>query len=128
MKKLLMIIMILTALYKVTSSQTSNENNAINIAGDVSDKAKKNFELYQNSPKEFKEITAIKFHLYKEGKVKLYVSDVNGNLTETLAEGIMDAGQYYVYYKAYKGLASGVYKYTLEVDGISQSKEMILIN
>ncbi|MDQ3194400.1 MAG: hypothetical protein M3P82_05305 [Bacteroidota bacterium] len=124
MKTFLLIIMILTALYRVTSSQTSTLNKVFKSSGDVKEVAGKNFELYQNKPMEFKDVTAIQFDLYSEGYVNLSVYNSDGKLIETLAEGNMEAGIYTVYYK--KGLAQCTYKYTIDVDGTTQSKELIL--
>ncbi len=127
MKKILLSLMILIALYKVTSSQTSGEKNSI-IKSVVKDESNKNFELYESNPKLFKEITNIQFEIYREGKVNLYVNDLKGKPIEILVDGNMEPGKYSVYFKANKDLTPGVYIYKLEVDGESQSKEMILIN
>ena len=127
LKKILLTIMILVALYRVTSSQPSEVVKEIDYSGDTIDKVNKTFELYQNNPLQFKELTSIKFDIYKEGNVSLQVYDSKNNLIETLADENMEAGKYNVYFKADDRLAPGVYNYILEVDGTSQRKEMILL-
>ncbi|MEO8664765.1 MAG: hypothetical protein ABI462_04645 [Ignavibacteria bacterium] len=127
MKKILLTIMILIALYRVTSSQPSEVAKELYYSEDSINKLNKSFELYQNYPRQFNEVTSIKFDIYSEGNVKLQVFDSVGKLVETLADGIMEAGTYNVYFKAESGLVSGVYNCKLDVDGSSQSKDMLLV-
>jgi hypothetical protein len=123
MRRIIFITIVLMAIYKVTLySQTS-------VTGFNSDSAEKEtFKLFQNEPMEFREVTDIKFDLFKSGKVNLNVFDSGGNLIETLIEnGEMYPGKYSIYFKSSSELTPGEYFYELNVNGIKKVMKMVFI-
>ena len=81
--------------------------------------------LYQNYPNPFNPVTQIKFDLAKTADVKLNVYNVNGQKIAELANGVMNAGKHAVEFDGSK-LNTGIYYYTLNVDGNSVTKKMVL--
>ncbi|MFZ4590284.1 MAG: choice-of-anchor V domain-containing protein [Ignavibacteria bacterium] len=84
------------------------------------------FKLNQNFPNPFNPSTKINFLLNKSGLAKLSVFDSKGNLVKNLLNERKNAGEYTVDFNG-SGLSSGVYFYKLEVNGISETKRMLLI-
>ncbi|MDA3838515.1 MAG: lectin like domain-containing protein [Candidatus Delongbacteria bacterium] len=86
------------------------------------------FELEQNYPNPFNPNTIINFSVPEnDSKLKLAVYNVNGQLVSTLFDGIKNSGRHSINFNA-SALNSGVYYYTLEVDGVKQStKKMVMI-
>ncbi|MBU4487438.1 MAG: T9SS type A sorting domain-containing protein, partial [Candidatus Delongbacteria bacterium] len=83
------------------------------------------FNLYQNYPNPFNPVTQIKFDLTKTSKIKLSIYNINGQIVAELANGVKNAGYHVVDFDGSK-LNSGVYYYTLCVDGKNITKKMIL--
>ncbi|NOR44692.1 MAG: T9SS type A sorting domain-containing protein, partial [Candidatus Delongbacteria bacterium] len=94
-----------------------SENNSI-----------RNFKLEQNYPNPFNPNTTINFSVPQDNsKLKLVIYNVNGQLVNTLFDGIKNRGRHSITFDA-SALNSGVYYYTLEVDGIKQAtKKMVMI-
>jgi len=86
----------------------------------------KGFELYQNYPNPFNPITQIRFDLAKTANIKLSVYNINGQLVSEPAKGVKNAGYHVVDFDGSK-LNSGIYYYTLEIDGKAITKKMVLI-
>ncbi|MBN1479873.1 T9SS C-terminal target domain-containing protein [candidate division KSB1 bacterium] len=86
----------------------------------------KEFALAQNYPNPFNPSTNISFSLQQPSFVMLTVSDLRGRIVASLADGQLEAGEYYFTFDA-SGLASGVYIYTLSLDSQSISKKMTLL-
>ncbi|MBP9582644.1 MAG: T9SS type A sorting domain-containing protein [Ignavibacteriaceae bacterium] len=95
------------------------------------------FNLFQNYPNPFNPSTKIKYTIPnftpngEEGsRVQLKVFDILGNEIATLVNEEKPAGTYEVDFNASSaagGLSSGVYIYTLKVNGVSYSKSMMLM-
>ena len=83
-------------------------------------------ELYQNYPNPFNPVTSIKFALAKMAEVKLSVYNISGQLVSQLANGTMNAGIHAVDFDGSK-LNSGIYYYSLEVDGRAMTRRMVLM-
>lgn len=83
-------------------------------------------ELYQNYPNPFNPETSIKFTLAANSKVSLSVYNTKGEKVMALLDGNMKAGYYNTSFNGSK-LVSGVYYYTLKVDGKAMTKKMMLI-
>jgi len=81
--------------------------------------------LHQNYPNPFNPVTQIKFDLAKTGNVKLSIYNVSGQKVAELADGIRNAGFHIVEFDGSK-FNSGIYYYTLEVDGKNITKKMVL--
>jgi hypothetical protein len=82
--------------------------------------------LYQNYPNPFNPVTQIRFSLAKTAEVKLSVYNISGQLVSQLASGTLNAGVHAVDFDGSK-LNSGVYYYTLETEGKSMAKKMLLV-
>ena len=83
-------------------------------------------ELFQNYPNPFNPVTQIKFALAKTSDVKLSVYNISGQLVSQLASGVKNAGHHTVDFDGSR-LNSGIYYYTLEVDGKAITKRMLMI-
>ncbi|MFY0696310.1 MAG: T9SS type A sorting domain-containing protein [Balneola sp.] len=85
-----------------------------------------NFNLYQNYPNPFNPTTTIQFELDKSTFTKLAVYDVLGRKVQELVNEIRPAGTNTIEFNA-TNLASGVYLYRLEANGVVQTKRLTLI-
>ncbi|GMU86672.1 MAG: hypothetical protein AMXMBFR48_19140 [Ignavibacteriales bacterium] len=85
------------------------------------------FELLQNYPNPFNPTTEISFILKTRSHVLLKVYDMLGKEITKLADGLYDQGRHSVRFSG-KRFASGVYIYTLTVNGgMSISRKMSLL-
>jgi photosystem II stability/assembly factor-like uncharacterized protein len=85
------------------------------------------FELHQNYPNPFNPSTNISFSMKRRSAVSIEVFDVKGNTVAVPVDGQFSAGTHSVTLYS-NGLASGVYFYTLKVDGVSvDSKRMVIL-
>jgi hypothetical protein len=87
--------------------------------------------LAQNYPNPFNPMTTIKFSLRVSGKVSLKVYNILGMEVASLVDGDMQAGQQMVSFNASR-FASGVYIYSLKVEGrdgskFNSAKKMLLL-
>ncbi|MBD3168535.1 MAG: T9SS type A sorting domain-containing protein [candidate division Zixibacteria bacterium] len=82
--------------------------------------------LGQNYPNPFNATTTIPFTLENSGHVTVTVYNLSGQVVETLADGVMDAGQHTVSWDA-SSVASGVYFYTLETGEYTTAKKLNLL-
>lgn len=84
------------------------------------------FVLNQNFPNPFNPTTKIQYAISRTQFVMLEVYDILGREVATLVNEEKPAGSYEVQFNA-SSLSSGVYIYTLKVNGVSYSKSMILL-
>lgn len=85
------------------------------------------FQLFQNYPNPFNPTTNIQFDLVNSSKVSLKVFNVLGEVVATLVGGeALSAGAHTYSFDA-SNLASGVYMYRLEANGISSTRKMVLM-
>jgi hypothetical protein len=85
------------------------------------------FHLYQNYPNPFNPTTNILFDLPRNARVSLHVYNVLGEAVGTLYDHqMLTAGSKTVSFDA-SNLASGVYLYRLDVDGVSAVRKMVLM-
>ena len=82
--------------------------------------------LHQNYPNPFNPVTTIRFELVKPAFTRLTVYDALGRKIRTLTEEIRPTGINSVSFDA-SDLASGIYLYRLEADGLLQTRKMTLI-
>ena len=83
--------------------------------------------LSQNYPNPFNPVTNLKFGISEFGFVSLKVYDILGNELMTLVNGIKPAGNYEVEFNG-SHITSGVYFYTLSINGIRiDTKRMLLL-
>ena len=85
-----------------------------------------NFDLFQNYPNPFNPTTTIQFELDKSTFTKLTVFDLLGRKVRELVNEIRPAGTNTIEFNA-NNLASGVYLYRLEANGVVQTKRLTLI-
>lgn len=85
-----------------------------------------NFKLYQNYPNPFNPITTIEYELKEYSLVNLKVYDLLGNETAVLVNSNKEPGYHNVNFNA-SNLPSGVYVYTLQINGFTDSKKMLLL-
>ncbi|MEO9886064.1 MAG: T9SS type A sorting domain-containing protein [Balneola sp.] len=83
-------------------------------------------ELQQNYPNPFNPTTTIQFELVKATSTKLTVYDVLGRKVRELVNEIRPAGTNTIQFDA-ANLASGIYLYRLEANGVVQTKRLTLI-
>ncbi len=85
------------------------------------------FTLYQNYPNPFNPSTTIQFDLAQSARVTLKVFNVLGEQVATLINNeSLNAGVQTVEFDA-SSLASGVYLYQLEAQGMMQTRKMVLM-
>jgi len=84
------------------------------------------FSLAQNFPNPFNPATTISFNMPETGAASLKVFDLAGREVATLVNGLMNRGEQSVVFDA-SGLNSGVYFYTFETAGVSQTRKMVLV-
>ncbi|MFA5012551.1 MAG: choice-of-anchor V domain-containing protein [Ignavibacteria bacterium] len=85
-----------------------------------------NFRLNQNYPNPFNPVTKINYSIAKSGNVTLSVFDSKGNLVKNLVNERKQAGEYNVEFNGI-GLSSGVYFYTININGLSETRKMMLV-
>lgn len=120
-------------LYATVTSGTSAWNWApnkgivvINPTGLKRAQEVREFRLEQNYPNPFNPATSISFELPKNSYVTLKVFDLIGNELETLIDGELGSGSHKIIWNA-NSYSSGVYFYTLETDGYTSTKKMMLV-
>jgi len=84
------------------------------------------YELGQNYPNPFNPTTVISFTIPQAGNISLKVYNALGQEVATLLDEYKDAANYQVNFNA-SNLSSGVYFYTLNVNGFTQTKKMMLV-
>jgi hypothetical protein len=86
----------------------------------------KDFLLHQNYPNPFNPGTTIEYELSRRTHILVTVYDVLGREITTLVDRVQDPGLHYVKLDGSR-LPSGVYLYRMRVDGISETKKMLLM-
>jgi hypothetical protein len=84
------------------------------------------FRLYNNYPNPFNPSTVITFETSRECRISLKVYDILGIEISDLVTGVKTAGLYHVRFDA-SNLPSGIYLYTLNAGGYSETKRMLLL-
>jgi hypothetical protein len=125
--------------YKVTAVYNTNNESSptnivtVNIQGDEIEKRSysipvviDNYQLDQNYPNPFNPSTIINYTLINEGLVKIKVFDILGSEVVELVSETKAAGEHSIEFKV-GNLPNGVYIYTLQVNGDTKSKKMLLL-
>jgi hypothetical protein len=84
------------------------------------------YDLTQNFPNPFNPNTIINYSIKDAGLVKIKVFDILGSEVSNLVNETKEAGNFAVEFNA-ANLPSGVYIYTLQVNGFTSSKKMLLM-
>lgn len=104
--------------WKITGTMTDGiESERVSLTQD--------FELMQNYPNPFNPTTEISFNIKNDSRVKLTVFNSNGEQVMSLVDGKMAKGLHKVNFDATQ-LNSGVYFYQLDVNGMMETKKMVL--
>jgi len=87
----------------------------------------KSGELLQNVPNPFNGFTQIWYKLDNDSDVTIKIFDYTGKQIRAYNQGAMDKGSHFIEFSS-AGLPSGIYFYTLEVNGqLSDSKKMTVM-
>lgn len=92
----------------------------------ISDLVPAAYQLEQNYPNPFNPVTTIRYSVPKQGQVSLKVYNILGQEVVTLVDQQQSAGTYEVKFGA-PNMASGMYFYTLEADGVKLTRKMMLV-
>ncbi len=84
------------------------------------------YKLEQNYPNPFNPVTYLEFEISQLGFVSLKVYDILGKEVKTLVNEIKQPGIYQVEFDG-SNLASGAYFYTINTQGFTDTKRMILL-
>ncbi len=84
-----------------------------------------NFNLEQNNPNPFKELTIIKYSLPYQSKVTVVITNSYGKVMDKLISSTQEAGTYELKFSA-DGLPRGTYFCHIVADKFSDSREMEL--
>ncbi len=84
------------------------------------------FEMSQNYPNPFNPVTSISYNLPQDGRVKLQIFNVKGQLVSTLLDQHQNAGYYKVEWDAAEQ-SSGIYFFKLLWDGHEEIRKCILM-
>jgi len=84
------------------------------------------FDLSQNYPNPFNPTTNIKFTIAKQGNYKLVVYNLLGEEVAVLMNGTLEKGSHQVVFNG-SNLASGIYVYSLQGEGLKITKKMVLM-
>lgn len=107
-------------------SITTLVSDNLTVSNETIESQPSSIYLRQNYPNPFNPVTMISYQLPVSGEVTLKVFDLLGREVATLVEGGVNAGTHQVRFDA-SGLSSGVYLYTLETSGFTQTRKMLLI-
>ncbi len=114
-----------TDLYKVENGQPTSIKQ-VPVSNEEAPEIPNVVSLKQNYPNPFNPTTTIEFELDKSTFTKLTVFNVLGRKVRELVNETRPAGTNTIEFNA-TNLASGVYLYRLEVDGVVQTKRLTLI-
>jgi photosystem II stability/assembly factor-like uncharacterized protein len=84
------------------------------------------FALEQNYPNPFNPATRIVYSVPKTSVVELKIYDLLGRTIATLVNGVQTVGTHTVTFDA-KGLASGVYLYTMKAGDFKSTRSLVLV-
>ena len=84
------------------------------------------YSLHTNSPNPFNPTTVIKYDLPQDGKVRLVVYNILGQMVATLVDDFKKAGYHQVVWNGHN-MPSGMYFYKLVTDNFVQTNKMLLI-
>ncbi|MCE1187558.1 MAG: YCF48-related protein [Ignavibacteria bacterium] len=103
-----------------------NGDATVSKTVEVNNKVKASFALDQNYPNPFNPTTTISYSVANEQFVSLKVYNAIGVEVASLVNGIVPAGLHKVGFDATK-LGSGIYYYTLKVDGFVKTNKMTVL-
>ena len=112
---------------RVYVGKYTNYTESLNvIESDEKSVVPSSFVLKQNYPNPFNPITKISYGIDIESDVKISLYDIRGGFVQTLINKKTWAGNHDLMFDA-SHLSSGVYFYTMTVNGVSQTKKLVLM-
>lgn len=103
-----------------------NTNYVLSVEENQLSSLPTDFTLSQNYPNPFNPSTKIVYSVNQPTKVKLYVTNILGQIVEELVNDYRETGTYEINYNA-ENLTSGLYIYTLEAGNTKLSRKMTLL-
>ena len=103
-----------------------NTNYVLSVEENQLSSLPTDFALSQNYPNPFNPSTKIVYSVAKPTKVKLYITNILGQVVEELINDYREVGTYEINYNA-ENLTSGLYIYTLEAGNTKLSRKMTLL-
>ena len=89
------------------------------------------YTLDQNYPNPFNPSTMISFSLPSEGHVMVNIYDITGRLVSTLVDGSLSSGYHQVPWDGTdmfnSSVSAGLYIYSLQAEGVSLTRKMVLM-
>lgn len=90
----------------------------------------KQYALYENHPNPFNPSTTIRFQLKEDGQVQIYIYNIRGQLVFKLVDENRHRGTHTVIWEGLDSrnlpAPSGMYVYTMEVNGFKAHRKMLL--
>ncbi len=99
--------------------------NLIGGALNVAQNGKSEISLGQNYPNPFKGTTSISYSLKEGAQVNFQLTDLSGKLVRSADLGLQGSGEHQFNFDA-ADLNPGIYFYTIDVNGIKNSRKMII--
>jgi hypothetical protein len=84
------------------------------------------FVLTQNYPNPFNPATSIQYFLPHDGRVRLEIIDIQGEIMDVLVDGMVTRGDHLVVWNAVRK-ASGTYFGRFRFDGITKTIVMVML-
>ncbi len=112
----------------VTSNEVSTGSNWSNkIAAENQEKTiVYEYSLSNNYPNPFNPSTIIRYSIKEDGIVSLMVKDILGRTVKTLVKKWQPKGNYEIKFDTENKISSGVYFYTLNVNGFTKTRKLII--
>lgn len=89
------------------------------------------YNLEQNHPNPFSDITSIRFTIPKQCHIKLEIYDVSGQLINSLYEGKQEAGKHFVEWNGLNNagvrVSPGVYFYRFQTEGYVKTRKLFIL-
>ena len=89
------------------------------------------YQLTQNYPNPFNPTTTISFSIPSEGHVQVSVYDITGRLVTNLVDGNLSEGYHDVIWDGTdmfgSNVSAGLYIYSLQAEGVSLTRKMVLM-
>ena len=84
------------------------------------------YNLFQNYPNPFNLITTIEYYIPQDGHTTLIIYNISGQVVSVLTNDIKKTGFHSVIWDA-TGMPSGLYFCTLQANGLTETRKMVLV-
>lgn len=114
---------------RYTAAEAYDKDNTLNVGieftNGIADRAE--FELYQNTPNPFITETMIGFNVPEDTKVTISINDISGRVLHLIQKEAIAGYNQVKLTKEMINNTTGVLSYTINSDGFSETKTMIVI-